>query len=173
MSANLRAGVAAFDAVAMSIYAYLQTGGFGNPGIDLMLWGSAAAAAVAAFVVATNGAAVLGRIAIGGEVVALVYDARTRQVTAYNGSGAAPGRIEAESFGHGFGDRGVTLATVPGCVAAWGDILADQGRLGIDRVLEPAIGYAAEGFPVSTVLSAAIAEETDRLAHDDTASHTY
>ena len=44
MSANLRAGVAAFDAVAMSIYAYLQTGGFGNPGIDLMLWGSAAAA---------------------------------------------------------------------------------------------------------------------------------
>ena len=65
MSANLRAGVAAFDAVAMSIYAYLQTGGFGNPGIDLMLWGSAAAAAVAAFVVATNGAAVLGWIAIG------------------------------------------------------------------------------------------------------------
>ena len=65
MSANLRAGVAAFDAVAMTIYAYLQTGGFGNPGIDLMLWGSAAAAAVAAFVVAVNGPAVLGWIAIG------------------------------------------------------------------------------------------------------------
>jgi hypothetical protein len=65
MSANLRAGVAAFDAIAMSIYAYLQTGGFGNPGIDLMLWGSAAAAAIAAFVVATDGAAVLGWIAIG------------------------------------------------------------------------------------------------------------
>ena len=65
MSANLRAGVAAFDAIAMAIYAYLQTGGFGNPGIDLMLWGSAAAAAVAAFVVATDGPAVLGWIAIG------------------------------------------------------------------------------------------------------------
>ena len=65
MSTNLRAGVAAFDAVAMAIYAYLQTGGFGNPGIDLMLWGSAAAAAVAAFVVATEGAAALGWIAIG------------------------------------------------------------------------------------------------------------
>ncbi len=65
MSANLRAGVAAFDAIAMAVYAYLQTGGFGNPGIDLMLWGSAAAAAVAAFVVATNGPAVLGWIAIG------------------------------------------------------------------------------------------------------------
>jgi len=65
MSANVRAGVAAFDAVVMAIYAYLQTGGFGNPGIDLMLWGSAAAAAVAAFVVATDGPAVLGWIAIG------------------------------------------------------------------------------------------------------------
>ncbi len=133
--------------------------------------GSAADAAIAAAAVC---AVVLPhRTAIGGDVFALVYDARTRQVTAYNGSGAAPGRIEAGSFGHGFGDRGVTLATVPGCIAAWGDILADQGRLGIDRVLAPAIGYAAEGFPVSTVLSAAIAEETDRLAHDDTASNTY
>ena len=65
MSPTLRASVAAFDAVAMSVFAYLQTGGFGNPGIDLMLWGSAAAAAVAAFVVATNGPGLLGWIAIG------------------------------------------------------------------------------------------------------------
>ena len=65
MSPTLRASVAAFDAVAMAVFAYLQTGGFGTPGIDLMLWGSAAAAAVAAFVVATNGPAVMGWIAIG------------------------------------------------------------------------------------------------------------
>jgi hypothetical protein len=65
MSPTLRASVAAFDALAMAAFAYLQTGGFGNPGIDLMLWGSAAAAAVAAFVVATNGPAIMGWIAIG------------------------------------------------------------------------------------------------------------
>jgi len=65
VSPTLRASVAAFDAVAMAVFAYLQTGGFGTPGIDLMLWGSAAAAAVAAFVVATNGPAVMGWIAIG------------------------------------------------------------------------------------------------------------
>jgi len=65
MSPTLRASVAAFDALAMAVFAYLQTGGFGNPGIDLMLWGSAAAAAVAAFVVATNGPGVLGWVAIG------------------------------------------------------------------------------------------------------------
>src|SRR5438477_9375732 len=65
MSPTIRAGVAAFDALAMAVFAYVQTGGFGNPGIDVMLWGSAAAAAIAAFVVATNGPAVLGWIAIG------------------------------------------------------------------------------------------------------------
>ena len=65
MSATLRAGIAAFDAVAMAVYAYAATGGFGNLGTDLILWGSAAAAAVAAFVVSTDGPAVLGWIAIG------------------------------------------------------------------------------------------------------------
>ncbi len=65
MSAGVRAGIAAFDAVAMAVYAYLATGGFGNFGTDLILWGSAAAAALTAFVVSTNGPAILGWIAIG------------------------------------------------------------------------------------------------------------
>ena len=64
MSPTIRAAVATFDAIAMGLFAYLQTGGFGNPGVDLMLWGSAAAA-IAAFVVATNGPAIMGWIAIG------------------------------------------------------------------------------------------------------------
>ena len=65
MISTLRAGIAAFDAVAMAVYAYLATGGFGNVGTDLILWGSAAAAALAAFVVSTNGPAALGWVAIG------------------------------------------------------------------------------------------------------------
>ncbi|HEY8648060.1 MAG TPA: hypothetical protein VIM50_01690 [Candidatus Limnocylindria bacterium] len=65
MSSTVRAGIAAFDAVAMAVYAYLATGGFGNLGTDLILWGSAAAAALAAFLVSTNGPAALGWIAIG------------------------------------------------------------------------------------------------------------
>ena len=65
MSSTLRAAVAAFDAIAMAGYAYVVTGGFGSFGTDLILWGSAAAAALAAFVVSTNGPAVLGWIAIG------------------------------------------------------------------------------------------------------------
>ena len=65
MSATMRTAVAAFDAVAMAIFAFAQTGGFGSLGVDLMLWGSAAAAAIAAFVVAMSGPAVVGWVAIG------------------------------------------------------------------------------------------------------------
>jgi len=133
--------------------------------------GSAVDAAIAAAAVC---AVVLPqRCAIGGDVFALVYDARTRSVTAYNGSGAAPLSVDEMAFVHGYGDRGARLATVPGAVAAWADMLADHGRLGIDRALAPAIRYAAEGFPVSDVLSAAIGEEADRLGDDPTAARTY
>lgn len=133
--------------------------------------GSAVDAAIAAAAVC---AVVLPqRTAIGGDVFALVYDAGTRTVTAYNGSGAAPARLDAGAFGRGYDAHGARIATVPGCVAAWGDLLADHGRLGIDRALAPAIAYAAEGFPVSEKLTEAIAAESHRIAADDTASATY
>ena len=133
--------------------------------------GSAVDAAIAAAAVC---AVVLPhRCAIGGDVFALVYDAGTRRVTAYNGSGAAPASVDETAFARGYGDRGARLATVPGAVAAWGDMLDDHGRLGIDRVLAPAIAYAADGFPVSDVLSAAIGEEAERLGADPTAARIY
>jgi gamma-glutamyltranspeptidase / glutathione hydrolase len=133
--------------------------------------GTAADAAIAAAAVC---AVVLPqRTSIGGDVFALVYDARTRTVTAYNGSGAAPAAVDAGVFRGGFGDRGARIATVPGCLAAWADIVGDHGTLGLDRALDPAIGYAAEGFPVSDVLAEDIAEDAGRLQTDDEASRTY
>jgi hypothetical protein len=65
MSQTMRTAIAAFDAVAMAALAYALTGGFGHLVADLILWGSAAAAAVCAFVVAMNAPAVAGWIAIG------------------------------------------------------------------------------------------------------------
>jgi gamma-glutamyltranspeptidase / glutathione hydrolase len=133
--------------------------------------GSAVDAAIAAAAVC---AVVLPqRTSIGGDVFALVYDARARTVTAYNGSGAAPAAVDATEFGRGFTDRGAKLATVPGCVAAWSDLLADHGRLGLDRALSAAIAYAAEGFPVSDALAAAIDQQGDRISADPTAARAY
>jgi len=65
LSHSTRTLVAAFDAAAMAVFAYLNTGGFGRLALDLLLWGSAAAAAIAAFIVAMNGPGTIGWIAIG------------------------------------------------------------------------------------------------------------
>lgn len=124
--------------------------------------GSAADAAIAAAAVC---AVVLPQsTSIGGDVFALHYDARTREVTAYNGSGSAPAALRQIDA---FPDSGAANSTVPGCVAAWADLLEDHGRLGLDRALGPAIGYAEDGFPVSAALSQAIAGSRDRLDRDE------
>ena len=50
------------------------------------------------------------RTSIGGDLFALVYDSATREVTAYNGSGAAPRTIERESFAGGYPSEGAIIA---------------------------------------------------------------
>ncbi len=111
---------------------------------------------------------------IGGDVFALVYDARRREVIAYNGSGAAPASIDVEAFRErGFPERGALIATVPGCIAAWADMVDAHGRLGLERALVPAIAYAADGFPVSSLLSRAIEREADKISADAECARTY
>ncbi len=65
--ANLtRTLVASFDALAMAAFAYVATGGtFLHAGENLVLWGSALAAGVAAVVVAIDASPLIGWIAIG------------------------------------------------------------------------------------------------------------
>lgn len=128
--------------------------------------GAIAAAAVCAVVMpqATS---------IGGDCFALIYDARTREVSAFNGSGVAPRALDLADFAGGFPARGATNATVPGSVAAWEDMLAAGGRLGLDRALRAAISYAEDGFPVSDRLSAAMAENAEQLMADPECARTY
>jgi hypothetical protein len=63
---SLRATVAAFDAIAMVAAAFTITrGSFDDPAADVVIWGSAAAAVVAAIVVLTDGLPALGWAAVG------------------------------------------------------------------------------------------------------------
>jgi gamma-glutamyltranspeptidase/glutathione hydrolase len=52
---------------------------------------------------------------------------------------------------------------VPGTVAAWADLLARHGSMPLPKVLEPAIAYARDGFPVSEVISLAWQRAGDKL----------
>jgi gamma-glutamyltranspeptidase/glutathione hydrolase len=104
---------------------------------------------------------------IGGDLFALVYDARRREVLAYNGSGGCPRGLDVAALrATGYPLRGAVMATVPGCVGAWGELMAAHGRLGLDRALAPAIAYAEDGFPVGPVLTAAITEKAPLISAD-------
>ncbi|MBM4421073.1 MAG: gamma-glutamyltransferase, partial [Chloroflexi bacterium] len=110
---------------------------------------------------------------LGGDLFALVYDARTQKVAAYNASGAAPRSIDRAAFKGAYPERGAGVATVPGIVAGWGEILEQHGRLSLARALHAATEYASDGFPVSGGLAASIAEKRDLLAQDEACARTF
>jgi gamma-glutamyltranspeptidase/glutathione hydrolase len=117
----------------------------------LLAGGNAVDAAVAA-------AAVLGVVepyqtGLGGDAFALIYIAAERRVRSLNASGPAPAAATLEGFramGLDSMPRKSPLAwTVPGCVDGWSQMLAAHGRLTLREVLQPAIDYAEDGFPVA------------------------
>lgn len=73
MTGSFRGVSAAFNAIVMVGAAYSLTGGsLADPGSRIVLWGSAAAAVVAALVVLTNGPAIVGWAALGYVIFAAV-----------------------------------------------------------------------------------------------------
>ena len=113
---------------------------------------------------------------IGGDCFVLIAPKGGDRVIAYNGAGRAPAAASPEWFL----DRGIGLispdsvhsVTVPGAVDAWCRLSKDHGKLGIDRLLQPAIQLAAKGFPVAPKVAADWRRNADRLRADPAARAT-
>jgi gamma-glutamyltranspeptidase/glutathione hydrolase len=94
---------------------------------------------------------------VGGDAFAIFYDGGTGEVAALNGSGRSGGLATPDFFQNNFDgeipSRGPGSVSVPGAVAAWVDALERFGTMELSELLAPAIGYAREGFPVSTRLA--------------------
>ncbi|HSO51171.1 MAG TPA: gamma-glutamyltransferase, partial [Actinomycetes bacterium] len=96
----------------------------------------------------------------GGEVPILAAPAGQGRVLVVNGQGPVPA---AATIGR-FADLGLDLipgtgllaACVPGAFGAWMLLLRDHGSLRLREVLEPAVGYAEDGFPAVPRVGAAI-----------------
>ncbi|MEZ6129014.1 MAG: gamma-glutamyltransferase [Planctomycetaceae bacterium] len=95
---------------------------------------------------------------IGGDLFAIVWDAKSQKLYGLNASGRSPASLTLDEFRRrkltsipAFGPLPVT---VPGCVDGWFELHGKFGRLPMKDLLAPAIRYANEGFPVSEIIAA-------------------
>jgi len=107
---------------------------------------------------------------IGGDCFMLIKPAGSEQVLAMNGSGRAPAGLSAAAMrdaGHSTMPLYAAPAvTLPGAIDAFCRASADHGRLGIDRLLAPAIRYADEGVPVAPRVAFDWADDVETLSGD-------
>lgn len=107
---------------------------------------------------------------IGGDMFALYWDAKTKQVTALNGSGRAAAAASIQALRQ-LGYTAMPTFTghavsIPGTVAGWSDLLARHGRLRLADVLQPAIWTAEHGYPVSEIIANGWASGVAKLRRD-------
>ncbi len=151
---------------------YLATGA----GLQVLRDGGTAADAV----IAANAVLTVvypDQTSIGGDCFLLYHEAATGTLHALNGSGRTPRAASAGSIRNSGHERmpvrGIHAVTVPGTVDAWSQVAERFGRLGLDRLLQPAIGYARDGFPVSPRLAGSIAQAAAMLSADPYAASIY
>jgi gamma-glutamyltranspeptidase/glutathione hydrolase len=114
---------------------------------------------------------------IGGDLFSIVYEAKTGTLHGLNASGRSPHAATPAAFAARHltqvPDGGVLSITVPGAVDGWFELLARFGTISIAAALAPAIGYAADGYPVSEIISAQWAASEPTLAQDRMAAATF
>lgn len=115
---------------------------------------------------------------IGGGGFILYFDAATRRVTSYDGREAAPAAAGPFYF---YGPNGSPLGFsaaqlsgrsvgVPGIVKLWETVQRRHGSRPLAAVLQPAIGLATAGFPISPRMSAVVNGSRTSLATDPAAA---
>ena len=114
---------------------------------------------------------------IGGDLYAIVWDARNEELVGLNASGRAPALMTLEYFR----ERGIDVipsfgplpVSVPGTVDGWFELHDRYGRLEMADILAPAIAYAREGFPVSEVIARYFVSNARRIGHYPGFADTY
>ena len=93
---------------------------------------------------------------LGGDAFVLVRPADSGEVTAVCSGGKAPAAATRERYAGGIPAHGGAACAVPGLVDAW-QVISDRWcSRPLAALLEPAVGYAREGFGVSRELAATL-----------------
>ena len=93
----------------------------------------------------------------GGDLFAIIYDAKTKKLYALNSSGWTPAGMTIEFLKQkglsSIPPRSIYTVTVPGAAAGWDALESRLGRLGLARSLAPAIDSAENGVEVSEAIA--------------------
>src|SRR5438477_5916528 len=96
----------------------------------------------------------------GGDVPIIVHDTRAGRTEVICGQGPAPARATIAHYrSEGLEmvpGTGLLAACVPGTFESWMLLLRDYGTMRLREVLEPAIAYARDGYPLVERASATI-----------------
>ncbi len=94
---------------------------------------------------------------IGGDLFAIVWDAKEQKLHGLNASGRSPKSLTLDYFlENGYESippYGPLPVSVPGCVDGWFELHGKFGSKPMEDILAPAIHYAREGFPVSELIA--------------------
>ncbi|MFN0242506.1 MAG: gamma-glutamyltransferase [Planctomycetota bacterium] len=114
---------------------------------------------------------------LGGDLFAIVWDAKTKKLAGLNASGRSPAALTLQEFQKReithIPPTGPLPVTVPGCVDGWFELSARFGKLPMSQVLAPAIRYAKEGAPIPELVAFYWARSAARLSKFDGFSATF
>ena len=118
-----------------------------------------------------------GSTGIGGDCFALYAPFGKGEIIALNGSGRAPAAATPEWYA----EQGITsiqrqsphAVTVPGSIDAWSKLIVDHGTMSFGDLLQPAIRFARDGFPISHRVSNDWSNNENLLSTDPTTRSIY
>ncbi len=94
---------------------------------------------------------------IGGDLFAIIWDAKTEKLYGLNASGRSPYDLKLKYFKKNGLTRipsyGPLPVSVPGAVDGWFEMHGKFGSMDMQEILQPAIDYANNGFPVSELIA--------------------
>jgi gamma-glutamyltranspeptidase/glutathione hydrolase len=118
---------------------------------------------------------------VGGDLFAIVWDAKTQKLYGLNGSGRSPKSLTLEKLraelkklnSTTIPSAGPLPVSVPGAVDGWFELHGKFGKLPMKELLAPAISYARNGFPVTEVIAEGWARNARVLAKYPGFAETY
>jgi gamma-glutamyltranspeptidase/glutathione hydrolase len=114
---------------------------------------------------------------IGGDLLAIVYDAKTKKTYGLDATGRSAYAAAPEEFARRGLDempaRGVVTVDVPGVIEGWHQLLTRFGTISLANAMAPGIALARDGFPVAELMANEWKVNLDTLLADAATAATF